>query len=109
MPARRGSRSGLLPGKSDWNYLLLGEEGKPVPKPGKTIPLVFDKINGGTGGFNQWMINGKTYEESEPIPLEKGRRYRLAMANRTDDAHPVHLHRHTFELTNIHGKATSGI
>lgn len=38
-----------------------------------------------------------------------GRRYRLVFENQSDDAHPVHLHRHSFELTNVEGKRTSGI
>ena len=36
--------------------------------------------------------------------LQKGKRYRLIFDNQTDDAHPVHLHRNSFELTNVHGK-----
>lgn len=36
-------------------------------------------------------------------------RYRLVFRNRTDDAHPVHIHRHSFELVEINGKATTGI
>jgi FtsP/CotA-like multicopper oxidase with cupredoxin domain len=31
------------------------------------------------------------------------------MRNATDDLHPIHLHRHAFELTSIMGKATSGV
>jgi FtsP/CotA-like multicopper oxidase with cupredoxin domain len=41
--------------------------------------------------------------------LSKGKRYRLVFDNQTDDAHPVHLHRNSFELTNVNGKATGGI
>jgi FtsP/CotA-like multicopper oxidase with cupredoxin domain len=41
--------------------------------------------------------------------LKQGKRYRLRMHNASDDIHPIHLHRHSFELTNIAGKATSGI
>ncbi|MGO9571291.1 MAG: multicopper oxidase family protein [Desulfomonilaceae bacterium] len=106
---KTGKPRWLSPGKSDWNYLLFGEKGMPVAKPDKTLHMEFGKINGGIGNFNHWTINGKMYEESEPIPLEKGLRYRLAFVNKTDDAHPTHLHRHSFELVNVHGKATSGI
>ena len=31
------------------------------------------------------------------------------MENKSGDDHPIHLHRHTFELTRIAGKPTSGI
>jgi len=105
---KKGKPQWHSPGKNDWSYLLFGEE-KPAPAPDKTIQMEFAKINGGKGGFNKWSVNGKAFEESEPITLEKGLRYRLAFANKTDDAHPVHLHRHSFELVKVHGKATSGI
>jgi len=32
---------------------------------------------------------------------ERGKRYRLAMSNKSGDNHPVHLHRHTFEVTKV--------
>jgi FtsP/CotA-like multicopper oxidase with cupredoxin domain len=31
------------------------------------------------------------------------------MENKSGDDHPVHFHRHTFELTRIAGKPTAGI
>jgi FtsP/CotA-like multicopper oxidase with cupredoxin domain len=33
----------------------------------------------------------------------------LRFDNQSDDAHPVHLHRHSFELTKFAGKPTSGV
>ncbi|HLI92085.1 MAG TPA: multicopper oxidase domain-containing protein, partial [Puia sp.] len=41
--------------------------------------------------------------------IKKGKRYRLHMRNASDDIHPMHLHRHSFELTRYAGKPTSGI
>ena len=41
--------------------------------------------------------------------LHKGGRYRLVFDNQTDDAHPVHLHRNSFELTRVNGKPTAGV
>jgi FtsP/CotA-like multicopper oxidase with cupredoxin domain len=31
------------------------------------------------------------------------------LRNGSDDIHPMHLHRHSFELTKFAGKATSGV
>ena len=31
------------------------------------------------------------------------------MRNASDDIHPIHLHRHTFELTKVAGQPTSGV
>jgi FtsP/CotA-like multicopper oxidase with cupredoxin domain len=61
------------------------------------------------GRFNSFTVNGKVYPHDREFVLKEGTRYRLVFRNRTDDAHPMHLHRHLFELTEIYGKATAGI
>ena len=106
---RSGAPRWIAPPKTPWDYTIFGDN-RQVPKPDEVVPLVFGKINGGTGGFNRWTVNGKSFDEkAEPTLLRKGRRYRLVFDNRTDDAHPVHLHRNSFELTNVYGKPTAGI
>jgi len=97
------------PPKQIWDYTLFGNV-RTAPNPDEVIPMVFGKINGGKGGFNRWTINGQSYEEkAEPRLLHKGKRYRLVFDNQTDDAHPVHLHRNSFELTSVYGKPTTGV
>ena len=104
-----GAPRWVKPVKKPWGYTIFGES-RAVPKPDEIVPLVFGKINGGTGGFNRWTINGKSYDEKDaPRALAKGQRYRLVLDNQTDDAHPVHLHRNSFELTNVHGQPTAGV
>jgi FtsP/CotA-like multicopper oxidase with cupredoxin domain len=106
---KSGAPRWIAPPKTPWDYTLFGES-RAAPNPDETIPLVFGKVNGGTGGFNRWTLNGKNYSaQDEPRLLHKGRRYRLTFDNQTDDAHPVHLHRNSFELTNVWGKPTSGV
>jgi FtsP/CotA-like multicopper oxidase with cupredoxin domain len=106
---KTGASRWIAPPKSPWDYTLFGEN-RAVPNPDETIQLAFGKINGGKGGFNRWTINGKSYDPNDqPRVLHKGRRYRLVFDNQTDDAHPVHLHRNSFELTNVWGKPTSGV
>jgi FtsP/CotA-like multicopper oxidase with cupredoxin domain len=41
--------------------------------------------------------------------IHKGGRHRLRLRNASDDIHPLHLHRHSFELTRIGGKSTAGV
>ncbi|WP_170162635.1 multicopper oxidase domain-containing protein [Methylocystis hirsuta] len=97
------------PRKSKWDYTIFGSS-QPAQKTDQVIPMTFRKINGGKGGFNRWTINGKSYEDqSAPTKLQKGLRYRLALDNRTDDPHPLHLHRNVFELTNVDGRPTAGV
>lgn len=106
---RAGAPRWIKPERKPWDYTIFGEA-RTVSPPTETIQLSFGKINGGTGSFNRWTINGTAYEESAtPRTLQKGKRYRLVFDNQTDDAHPVHLHRNSFELTNVYGKPTAGV
>ena len=76
------------------------------------IEMTFAKRNAAKNGFNQWTINDVVFSMDKPEPtvhLRQGRRYRLRMRNASDDIHPVHLHRHSFELTKLAGKATAGV
>jgi FtsP/CotA-like multicopper oxidase with cupredoxin domain len=41
--------------------------------------------------------------------VQQGKRYRIHMRNASDDIHPIHLHRHIFELTSVVGERTSGV
>ncbi len=91
-----------------WDYTLFGAS-RATAAPDETIPMIIDRIPPDAGGFERWTINGKNYDPDEPKILRKGGRYRLVFDNRTADAHPLHLHRNTFELTNINGKRTSGV
>jgi FtsP/CotA-like multicopper oxidase with cupredoxin domain len=106
---RSGEPQWQAPPKSRWDYTQFGTQ-QPAPKPDHVLPMVFGKINGGKGKFNRWTINGKGFDkQTAPTELKKDLRYRLAFHNKTDDAHPVHLHRNTFEITSVDGKPTSGV
>ena len=65
------------------------------------IPLVFASKFAGHGAPDHWMINGKSYPETSAAPLVHGQRYRLQFKNPSSDDHPVHLHRHSFELRSL--------
>ena len=55
------------------------------------------------------MINGKSYPHTERAVLKAGQRYRLVMKNTSMDDHPVHLHRHSFEVRRVVGAEMRGI
>ena len=70
------------------------------------------KHNAALDGFNQWTLNGEAFSMQTMKPmyaLYEGRRYRLKVRNASDDIHPLHLHRHSFELTHVGGKPTAGV
>jgi FtsP/CotA-like multicopper oxidase with cupredoxin domain len=97
-----------------WNYLRFANPGATAAPPDETIDMLIAKDNAAEDGFNRWTINRAAYPMSEGIVpasfhLKQGKRYRIRMRNASDDIHPMHLHRHSFELTRIAGVATAGV
>lgn len=95
--------------KTPWDYTIFGREAE-IPEPaGGVLPLVFRKKFAGNRWVDNWTINGKSFPKTDPIRVRANYRYRLRFDNQSDESHPVHLHRHTFELTRFAGKATAGV
>ncbi len=98
----------IAPPDSRWDYTIFGRPAS-QPPPDQVIDMIFQKIPSGAGLFNSWTVNGKEYPHDREFVLKNGGRYRLVFRNRSEDAHPLHMHRHMFELVEINGKATGGI
>jgi len=102
----------ITPKPSRWDYTAFGDTSVVPRAPDETFEMTFAKNNAALNGFNQWTINGLAFSDRTMTPiltLRRGRRYRLRMKNASDDIHPVHLHRHSFELTRVSGQPTSGV
>jgi FtsP/CotA-like multicopper oxidase with cupredoxin domain len=111
---RTGKAQWITPPAFKWNYARFAKLGAIAPPADETFEMTFAKDNAAEEGFNRWTINGVAYPmTSEPGPatfhLQRGNRYRLRMRNASDDIHPIHLHRHSFELTSLAGRLTSGV
>jgi FtsP/CotA-like multicopper oxidase with cupredoxin domain len=93
------------PDQLTWDYLLFAAAGPASSAQPETvtIPLVFESKFAGHGAMDHWTINGKSYPETASPVLTAGQRYRLAFNNRSTNDHPVHLHRHSFELRKLPG------
>ena len=59
--------------------------------------------------MDNWTVNDRSFPDTQPIPVQSGAHYRFQLDNRSDEAHPIHLHRHTFELAHVAGTPTSGV
>lgn len=106
---RGGEPQWTSPPKATWDYTAFGRSG-PAVVPDGTVNLKFEKVPGGRGGYNRWTINGKSWPDTNPLfTVQQGKRYRLVMDNHSGDSHPVHLHRHSFEVTKVGDKPTSGV
>jgi FtsP/CotA-like multicopper oxidase with cupredoxin domain len=111
---RTGKAQWVAPPPFKWNYARFGTISQSAEDPDETIDVTFTKQNAAEKGFNRWEINGFPYPigtamGAPSFHLKEGRRYRIRMRNASDDIHPVHLHRHSFELTSVAGQKTAGI
>jgi FtsP/CotA-like multicopper oxidase with cupredoxin domain len=106
----KGTPQWAKPVSRKWDYTRFGNSIARAPD--ETMEMLFAKNNAALNGFNQWTINGTAFSMKEMRPMfhvRRGRRYRLKLRNASDDIHPIHLHRHSFELTKIAGRSTAGV
>jgi FtsP/CotA-like multicopper oxidase with cupredoxin domain len=108
----RGKPRWIKPALFRWDYSLFSRSNGRAAEPEATIEMTVVKNNAALDGFNQWTLNGEAFSMRTMTPsitVHEGRRYRLKFRNASDDIHPLHLHRHSFELTRIAGRSTSGV
>jgi FtsP/CotA-like multicopper oxidase with cupredoxin domain len=110
----KGKPQWLPPNPFKWNYARFGSPGAAPAQPDEVFEMIFEKQNAALDGFNEWTINGVPYSMDQmrakpSFHLHQGKRYRIRMRNASDDIHPIHLHRHSFELARIAGQPTSGV
>jgi FtsP/CotA-like multicopper oxidase with cupredoxin domain len=108
---QKGKPQWIAPKPFRWDYSRFGKTSS-AAAPDDVMEFTVVKHNAALDGFNQWTLNGVPFsmEKMEPVyTIRQGRRYRLKFRNASDDIHPLHLHRHSFELTSVAGKPTSGV
>jgi FtsP/CotA-like multicopper oxidase with cupredoxin domain len=101
---RQGPAQWSDPGAALWDYGVFGDQGI-APEPDGRLTLVFRAVGDG----HRWTINDKSYPRTSPILVKANRRYRWLLDNQSAENHPVHLHRHTFEVVGVDGRPMSGI
>ena len=55
-----------------------------------------------------WTINGRTWENRDPITAKSGERVELNFHNMSMMGHPMHLHGHVFQVVGINGQRFAG-
>jgi FtsP/CotA-like multicopper oxidase with cupredoxin domain len=109
---KNGKPQWVKPRSFHWDYTQFGKASDAPVTPDETIEMTIVKHNAALNGFNQWAVNGEAFSMETMKPaftVHEGRRYRLKFRNASDDVHPLHLHRHSFELTRVGGKPTAGV
>ena len=96
-----------------WDYrIFAASHSPPASPPDRTIELLIEKRNAADNGFNVWTMNGTPFsmDTNEPVfDLQRSELCRLRFRNASDDIHPMHLHRHSFEITHVAGTPTAGV
>jgi FtsP/CotA-like multicopper oxidase with cupredoxin domain len=105
---KSGEPQWLRPSDQTWSYSVFGNPPNNVEE-GERRALVFENKFRGRRQVDHWTVNGKAWPNNAPLQVSRGGRYRLIFDNRSDEAHPIHLHRHTFEIAKIAGVPTSGV
>jgi FtsP/CotA-like multicopper oxidase with cupredoxin domain len=108
----KGKPQWVKPKLYRWDYTLFGKSGATPANPDETMEFTIVKHNGALNGFNQWTLNGEAFSMEAMKPtfkVRESKRYRLKFRNASDDIHPLHLHRHSFELVRVGGKPTTGV
>ncbi len=109
---RTGNPRWAAPPPFRWDYRLFATPSQRLPAVDQVIDLLIEKRNAARNGFNMWTINGAAFAMDDTqavIHLAYGKRYRLRFRNATDDLHPMHLHRHSFDITHVAGTSTAGL
>jgi FtsP/CotA-like multicopper oxidase with cupredoxin domain len=97
------------PVDASWNYAKFANTVVAAP-PHETIDMVFRDAGPSKGSrFDTWSINGESWPNMRPSLLDEGKRYRLRFVNASGDQHPMHLHRHSFEVVKIGDQQLSGL
>ena len=110
-----GEPKWIAPARAEWDYTIFGNAADQRPSSNakdedvQVVPLIFKKKFAGNRWVDYWTVNGKSFPKTDPIIVQANKRYRLKFDNQSDEAHPIHLHRHSFELKNFVGTQTSGV
>lgn len=106
---QQGKPRWIDPPETLWDYRRFANPQATVRQPDQVIPLHFESRFHGQGALATWTINGKSFPHTDTIMLREGQRYRLQMMNHSGEDHPMHLHRHTVELTTVNAQSLSGL
>jgi FtsP/CotA-like multicopper oxidase with cupredoxin domain len=108
---RAGDAQWQQPSYSDWSYRNFANPVETTQPVDETFTLFFEQTVDASQprSLPRWTINGRSFPDTQRPLLRKGGRYRLRLINASGCPHPIHLHRHSFELTRVGQTPVSGI
>jgi FtsP/CotA-like multicopper oxidase with cupredoxin domain len=87
-----------------WDYAAFASRETPSDPSSREV-LVFQPARDG----HHWTINGQSHPRTDPIIVREGLRHRWVLDNQSAEHHPMHLHRHRFEIVRYAGVPISGL
>jgi FtsP/CotA-like multicopper oxidase with cupredoxin domain len=97
------------PATTPWDYTLFANAAT-KPDADRRFSILMKMVAPPAGSkMATWTLNGESWPKIAPLQVEKGKRYRLSFVNASTCAHPMHLHRHSFEVTRIGRKHVTGL
>ena len=78
------------------------------PLPERPVQRSLPSVLGGNMMTYTWTINGASYPNRTSLNVKEGERVELVISNTTGMSHPMHLHGHVFEVTEIDGQKIAG-
>jgi FtsP/CotA-like multicopper oxidase with cupredoxin domain len=106
---QRGAPVWRDPADASWDYGLFASK-TAVAEPEETFTLTIRDAGAlNKARFDTWTMNGDAWPNVKPLMVKTGKRYRLLFRNASGDQHPMHLHRHSFEVTRIGDQQLSGL
>jgi FtsP/CotA-like multicopper oxidase with cupredoxin domain len=89
-----------------WSYASFAKKHEPAPQPHRTLGFSLERRPPGPDGFDNWAM---VCDSQTAHLLHAGERVRITLINATDEPHPMHLHRMSFDLVRIAGVACTDI
>jgi len=78
------------------------------PLPERPVQRSLPSVLGGNMMTYTWTINGAPYPNRNSLNVKEGERVELVISNTTGMSHPMHLHGHVFQVTEIDGQKITG-
>ena len=98
---KTSNKAGALNYDQEFKFKALQPMSAKTPGQTLTVNLEGDMMS------YVWTINNQKWPEIKPLTVQKNKRVELVFNNKTMMAHPMHLHGHVFEVTEIDGKKIS--
>lgn len=90
----------------DYNQELILQAKTPLSNKKIDRSLILD-LEGNMKNY-VWKLNGEEWPNVTPLKVKEGERVEIILNNKSMMSHPMHLHGHVFQVTEINGRKING-